>query len=72
MIFLALAAIGGGTAAAVLTMLHGFGYALLAALLGGSGATLLAGLLLAHRRRRERPRGRYAGEERPWRHSNAA
>ena len=71
MIILALAAIGGGTAAAVLATPHGFGVALLAALLGGSGTALLIGLLLAHRRRRERPRG-YADEERPWRQRSAA
>lgn len=70
MILLAFAAIGGGLVAAVLTIPHGVGPAFLAACLCGSGATLLAGLLLAYRRR-ERPR-RHAAEERPWRSSRAA
>lgn len=72
MIFLAFAAIGGGLVAAVLAIPHGVGSGFLAASLGGSGAALLAGLLLAYRRRRERPRRHEAAEDRRWRSSRAA
>ncbi|WP_407523026.1 hypothetical protein [Methylobacterium oryzisoli] len=60
MLFLAAAAIGGGTATAVLAASHGYLVALLAAPFGGSVAALGAGLSLASMRGHdERDRRRF-------------